>query len=124
MFIPNEIEIPSITVCRQGMTVFSKTSYTESQQAFPDSTRADATKHHRSEAWSIPALDLESRALYYNHLLFTTHVVFLQHVRLKPFRPVLHSLTPAHGSGSHPRQKSIFAAIFAGSCVYICQEAG
>jgi len=76
------------------MTVFSKTSYTESQQAFSDSTRADPTKHHCSEAWSILALDLKSRALYYNHLLFTTHVVFLQHVRLKPFRPVLHSLTP------------------------------
>ena len=76
------------------MTVFSKTSYTESQQAFPDSTRADATKHHRSETWSILPLDFKSRGLYYNHLLFTTHVVFLQHVRLKPFKPMLLFLTP------------------------------
>jgi len=76
------------------MTMFSKTSYTESQQAFLAHTYADATKHHHVEGLSILTLDLNPEPLYYKHLLFTTHVLFLQHIRRKPFRPVLLFFTP------------------------------
>jgi len=74
--------------------MFSKTSYTESQQTFLAHTYADPTKHQHVEGLSILTLDLNPEPLYYKHLLFTTHVVFLQHIRRKPFRPVLLFFTP------------------------------
>ena len=79
---PNDFG-PSITVCKQGMTMSSKTSYTESQQAFLAHTYADAT-HHRVEGLSILTLDLNPEPFHYKHLLFTTHVVFLQHLDSSP----------------------------------------
>jgi len=42
------------------------------------------------------------------------------HPRWREPHPVCLWFTLAHGRGSHPRQKSILAAIFAGLCVCLC----